>query len=73
MENPENIHTSNTMQTDQVIFSNIYVYTYVYMNITKIIEKRCHEFDREQRLAYGRVRRNEKEGEDDVIIISKII
>lgn len=73
MENPENIHTSNTMQTDQVIFSNIYVYTYVYMNVTKIIEKRCREFDREQRLAYGRVRRNEKEGGDDVIIISKII
>lgn len=43
------------------------------MNVTTIIEKRCHEFEREQRLAYVRIRRNEKEGEDDVIIISKII
>lgn len=43
------------------------------MNVTTIIEKECHEFEREQRLAYGRVRRNEKEGGDDVIITSKII
>ena len=53
MVSPENIHTSNIIQTEQVIFRNIYVYTctyiyteayHAYMHAITINEKEGHEF-----------------------------
>lgn len=32
MMSPEKLYTNNTIQTEQVMFSNIYVYTYAYNN-----------------------------------------
>jgi hypothetical protein len=57
MVSPENIHTSDIIQTEQVIFRNIYVYTY--RCVTTITEK-SHEFERA---------RDGLEGEVGVIIL----
>lgn len=42
------------------------------MYVTTINAKGSHEFEREQGRLNGRVWRNEKEGENDAVIISKI-
>lgn len=41
------------------------------MHATTVRENRGHEFERERGGVYGRVRREEIEGEDDLITISK--
>jgi hypothetical protein len=42
--NVENIHTSNTVRIQQVIFRNIYAHTYTYMHAITINGKRSHQF-----------------------------
>lgn len=54
MVSPENVPTSNIMQTKQDLFSNKYVYTNTYMH-TVSEEKRGHEFEGECHGMYGRV------------------
>lgn len=44
----ENIRTSNIVQTENNTFKNIYAYTYAYMCVTKIPEKRVYDFERDQ-------------------------
>ena len=63
MVSPENIHTSNIIQTEHIIFRNIFVYTYSYMHITTISEKRGHEFEREQGRVYGKIGEDKGKGE----------
>lgn len=57
------MHTSNTVLTEQVIFSSICVYAHTCMHVITINEKWAHEFEREQGSIYGRVERKEKEEE----------
>ena len=38
MISPENIHTSNITQIEQVILRNIFVYMYTYMHVTTILK-----------------------------------
>lgn len=45
MVSPVNIHTSNTIETEQVIFENLHV-IYAYKYVIKINEKRGHESER---------------------------
>lgn len=42
---PENIHVSNIMWTEKVLFRNMYEYTYTYIHAVTICEKRDHEFE----------------------------
>jgi hypothetical protein len=51
----KNTHTSNTIQTKQLLPRNTYVYTYTYMNISRIHEKRNNEFGGEQEEGHGTV------------------
>lgn len=44
---PEELHTDNIMQTEQAVFRNVYVDTY--LHITAINEKRGHAFERARR------------------------
>lgn len=44
--------TGDIIQTEKVIFRDIYVYPY--MHVTAIIERRSHEFEKEQGGTYGR-------------------
>ena len=60
MVNPENIHTSNIIQTEQVIFRNIYVYTY--MCVMTINTKGSHEFERQPNRSIGGFRERKKKG-----------
>lgn len=39
MVSPENIYTSDVIQTEKVIIRNIYVCTYTYMCVTSISKK----------------------------------
>lgn len=59
MANPENIRMNDITLTDQFIFKNVYVYTY--MNVTTIIEKKGHDFEREKARVCGMVWRKEKQ------------
>lgn len=54
---PENIHTSNIIQTKQVVF----MYLEMHMCVTTISVKRDHEFEREGRKVYGLDEGKEKE------------
>lgn len=49
-----------------VIFKNLYVYTY--MDVTTIIEKKDHEFERDKERACGMVWRKEKQRGSNKII-----
>lgn len=62
MVNPENIHTSNIIQTEQVIFRDISEYIII------ISEKRGHKFEREQGKIHGSIWREEREGKNIAII-----
>lgn len=55
-------YTQITFQTEQVIFRNIYVYTYAYIHVTMISEKRDYKFEREQEELDGKVWKEEWEG-----------
>lgn len=49
---PENIHTSNTIWTEQAAFRNICVYTCMH---ERVINKRIgYKFERQQRGKYGK-------------------
>lgn len=39
---------------------------------TYVTKKRGHEFERDQKVVHGRVWREEREGQNDVIISSKL-
>lgn len=39
----------------QIVFGNIYVYTYIYMHAIVLSERRSYEFEGEQGWANGRV------------------
>lgn len=53
MVSSENKYPINLIQTKEVIFQNIYVYTY--MLVTTINQNKGHIFEREQLEAYGRI------------------
>ena len=67
MVNLENIHTSNIIQTENIIVMSIDAHTYSNMHVIKINE-RGHESEQEQGRLYGRVWREEMEGRHYVII-----
>lgn len=67
MASHENMHTGNFIQTEQVVFS-IYTYTCIHT----MTMKKGNEFEREQGGVYGRICREGREGENAVIIVSKI-
>lgn len=46
MVSPKNTHLSNTIQTEKVIFRNIYVCTNTYMHAITISENKKTEFER---------------------------
>lgn len=50
---PAIMHSSNIIQKGQVICMNIYVYSYKYI-LVKVINKKEHEFERDQEGVYGR-------------------
>lgn len=60
----ENIHTSNNIQTEQVILRN--TYEYPYMHAMAISKRRGHELESEWGGEYGRVLREEREGSNVV-------
>jgi predicted house-cleaning NTP pyrophosphatase (Maf/HAM1 superfamily) len=43
-----NMHTNNSVQTEQVIFRNMHEYTYAYVHVTTVLERGC-EFERAKR------------------------
>jgi chorismate-pyruvate lyase len=58
---PENIHTSNILQTNQVTFRNIYVYAPTCIHVTTISEKNATDL-KEGKMHIGEVGgRREKE------------
>ena len=59
MVSSENIHTDYIIQTDRVMFRNIFTHTC--MNVITITEKRWHEFTVEQGGEYVGVWREERE------------
>lgn len=61
MINFENLHTSHTIWTQQVILRVIYVYINRCMNVTTIDEKEATN-KREQGGLYGRFLRKEEKG-----------
>jgi hypothetical protein len=62
---PQSAHTSTITKAEQGVFKMIYAYTYVHVTI--INEKRSQEF--EGREVHGEVWREEREGENSVIIV----
>lgn len=73
MDRPENTPTSDILETGQVIYKNLQVYTYTYMHVTTNDGKRGHEFGREPRGTCGRVGKEAGGRENDVIILSQKI
>lgn len=69
MVNLENMHTGDIIQTESIIFRNLYAYTYAYMYVTTVNEKRRCEFEKEQGGPCGRLWREDKEEINDVIIL----
>ena len=65
MVSPENIHTRNIIQTEQFIFRNMYVYTY--MRIIATNEKRDHKLERENAGVYKWVWREKREGRNYIL------
>lgn len=61
---------SNMIQPEQAAFLYIKEYMCIYIYaLPTINEKRSHELEREHSWVYGRVWREEREGEDVVIIL----
>lgn len=63
---PEHIHTSKVIQT---VFRNIYTFMHIY--VTKINEKGGHKLKRKHGGIYGKLWREEREGDNDVILFKK--
>lgn len=59
MNSPENKHTSNIIQTDKIVFRNIFVYSYSYMHIIKLV-KRKEKYEGSRERLYEQVWREEK-------------
>lgn len=57
MASPENIHTNNIIQTEQVSLRNLYIYN---IHITTINLKSGHEFEIKKGKLYERVWRGER-------------
>lgn len=53
MVNPENIYTSNIIQSEQVIFGNICIYTYV--DIIRVDEKESMNWRESKEGVHGTV------------------
>lgn len=51
-------YTTNNTQIGQVLFRTLYVYTYTYIHVTTVYDKK---FEREQRRVYWRASRKERE------------
>lgn len=69
MVSPENMHVSNSIETEQIAFRKIDVciYTYTYMHKVAMKEEAMNL--KEQREVYGNVWRNESEGANVVNIM----
>lgn len=68
MASHENLYMSNIILTEEVLFRNIYVCTYIHVIIVN--ETVGHKFKREQsRRGLWLVCRDKSEGEIDIIIL----
>lgn len=64
MVNPENIYTSNIIQSEQVIFGNICIYTYV--DIIRVDEKESMNWRESKEGVHGTVWMEKREGRDAI-------
>ena len=69
MVGTQNIHTSGTIWTEQVIFKNTCLYAYTYMNAVTYNGRISHEFEGKQEMVYGRVLREDMEMSNVIIIL----
>ena len=71
----KSIYTSNILQTTQIIFRKIYVYTYTYMHVTTINEKKKESMNlKESQQGYmGGVGGRKENGHDIISKINEII
>jgi hypothetical protein len=60
MDSPENIYASNIIQAKQVVFRNIYAYTYSYVHAIKMTKEVLNL--KEQRKEYRKVCREKRKG-----------
>ena len=67
MVGPENTHVSDIMDSEQIIFRNMYVYKY--MHTLTINERRGYEYDTEQGGVYVRVWKEEMKRRKDVVTL----
>lgn len=67
--NLENMHTGDIIQTEPILFRNLYAYTYAYMYVTTVNEKRRCAFEKKQGGPCGRLWREDREEINEEIIL----
>ena len=68
MVSPENIHTSNIIQTEPVIFRNMQLNTNTHTNTYLTTILKGHKYEREQGGVYRRSWNEKREGRKYVLI-----
>lgn len=66
---PENIHATNISQGEQGVLMHLELYVFTCKHVATVNERRGHVFERESRVVYGRVWKEERQGGDLVIIL----
>lgn len=63
MVSSKNTHTSNNIKTEQILFGNIYVYTYTYMHVITTNGENIISVTEHKQGYMGRFRRKKGKGE----------